>query len=115
MKRLLICTIMRNQRDHIDTWLAQLCELVASIRSEYTVEVSVYENDSTDGTYPYLIDRSAEVTLRGNVPYLAASFAASSETLNTVQYPSVWSIDRLRNLANARQACLDRAGDLSRF
>lgn len=115
MKRVLICTIMRNQRANVDTWLAQLCELVGHVRHEWEVEVSVYENDSTDGTYHYLVDRTAEVTLRGSIPYLAGSITMSSDTLGTIHYPSIWSVDRIRNLAAARQKCLDQMADLSRF
>lgn len=112
MKRVLICTIARNARPHLDRWLSQLTGLVALVHGEYEVELSIAENDSTDGTTEWLRntwERWVEDT-KGSIP-----MHLSTDTLGTVQYGSVWSVDRLRNLAAARQRCLDQAGDLSRF
>ncbi len=109
MKRVLICTIMRDQRRNVETWLSQLARLwEVLVNNGYEVECSVYENDSTDGTADWLSGGA----LRGMPPF---KWHVSTEKLGTQRYGSVWSFDRLRNLALARQKCLDQAGDLSRF
>ncbi len=109
MQRVLICTIMRNQRSHVETWLSQLTRLwEILVNNGYEVEMSVVENDSVDGTDRWLNSDA----LRSIPPF---KWHISTDKLGTVQYGSIWSLDRLRNLANARQRCLDQVGDLTRF
>ncbi len=109
MKRLLIATIMRNARPHVETWLTQLTQLwEILVNAGYEVECSVAENDSVDGTDQWLRSDA----LRSMPPF---KWHISTDKLGTQQYGSVWSLDRLRNLARARQQCLIQAGDLSRF
>ena len=80
----------------------------------WVVEVSVAENDSTDGTAEWLRERK-ENWEGAPCPFLKAeAFHLSTEKLGTAQYGSIWSVDRLCNLAAARQKCLDQVGDLSR-
>ncbi len=115
MKRVLICTIVRDQTPNLRTWHDLLTKLIKRLDGQYEVTVSVYENDSTDQSWRWVEHYC------GCLHNLVASGAArqavyySTETLGTHRYGSVWSLDRLRNLANARQKCLDQAGDLSRF
>lgn len=111
MKRLLICTIARDCESRLERWwncLANLSELL--LGHGYVVELSVVENDSKDGTAQWLRERR-ENWLGAPCPHLKAeAFHLSTETLGTQRYGSVWSVDRLRNLAAARQKCLDQVG-----
>lgn len=107
MKRLkiLICTIMRNQTQNISRWYNQL-ELLIKLCPEYDFVVSVYENDSTDDT-KRMLKVMAE---HGDIPVILGT-----EDIRTNFYGSVWSEERLRNLANARQKCIDQVGKLDNF
>jgi len=104
MKNLLICTIARNMRPHLDTWYSQILRLAAILKDEYTVTVSVAENDSTDGTAEWLAALPANSQ---GLPVIV-----STEVLGTLQYSSIWSLDRIYNLATARQKCLDQAEEI---
>lgn len=116
MKRVLICTIARNARSHLDRWYNGLADLSQRLLEQgWVVELSVAENDSADATAEWLRERK-ENWEGAPCPVLKAeAFHLSTKTLGTTQYGSVWSLDRLRNLANARQQCLDQAGGLDRF
>ena len=107
-KRILICTIMRNQGANIDTWRRQLEELILFC-PEYEFTISVYENDSTDGT------KAALDVIVKNAPFFAFGdrFHVVCENIGTKQYGSIWNVDRLRNLATARQKCIDQVGHLN--
>lgn len=73
------------------------------------MEISVAENDSIDGSDLWLKTKS--VLWRKN-----SDFHLSTLKLHTTKYPSVWNIARIRNLAAARQRCLDQVpGGLQRF
>lgn len=84
-------------------WLLQIRELYQQIENEYEVYLSVYENDSIDET-PDWLDAFLDQEVVYGIPTVW-----KSERLGTKKYGSVWSVERLRNLANARQACLDQA------
>lgn len=117
MKRLLICTIMRDAEPHARRWYDQLIEFDRRIRDEYETSLSVYENDSRDETRAWL---HQWVGPRQRwIPFGKTTKSGpvwlTTETLGTARYGSIWSEDRIRNLAAARQKCLDQAGDLSRF
>lgn len=116
MKRVLICTIARGCVGHLETWWYQLAQLSHRLYEQgYTMELSCAENDSTDGTAEWLRNRR-ENWLGAPCPSLRAeAFHLSTAKLGTQQYGSVWDINRLRNLAAARQVCLDQAGPLDRF
>lgn len=104
-KRILVCTIMRNQEKNIYDWQRQLFRLI-EICPEYEFTISIYENDSTDKTKKLLsiIDWSQVDSPR---------LFSFSENIGTKQYDSVWNLDRLCNLANARQKCIDQVGHLN--
>ncbi len=108
MKRLLIATIMRNAMPHLHDWTSQLCQLIPILTKEgWEVELTCFENDSVDGTDRNLHDMARHTGI--NTRWI------TTVKLGTTQYPSVWNADRLRNLAVARQTCLDQAGPLDRF
>lgn len=102
-KKLLVCTIMRNAAPHVPHWAARLNELAEILQKYFGWEtyLSVVENDSTDGTVHAFED------IKWGHSIKQRSFL--TQTLGTFQYGSVWSLDRLRNLANARQECLSQA------
>ncbi len=111
MKRLLICTIMRNARPHLERYADQLAGLREQLKDHYEIDVSIYENDSTDGTAEWLQAQVNAARLWDHVLGTQHTSVITTETLGTKQYGSVWSLDRLRNLALARQKCLDQVGD----
>jgi len=96
---------MRNQAENILTWRNQI-EVLISLCPEYDFTISVYENDSTDLTKEYL-DTIRESFILRNIEYII-----KCEDIGTQKYGSVWSVDRIRNLANARQKCIDQVGHL---
>lgn len=102
MKRLLICTIARDVKPHLDTWWRQVRGLAHLIRHEWQVCLSVYENDSVDGTADW-VQTWLDADERG------IEIVIATETLGTQRYPSVWNVDRLHNLAAARNRCLELA------
>lgn len=103
-RRVLFCTIARNARPHLDRWFGQLLRLEAILSEQgWDCYLSVAENDSTDGTTEWLSN------LPSNAYAFSGKVVVSTEKLGTQQYPSVWSVDRIRNLARARQQCLDNA------
>lgn len=105
-KKILVCTIMRNQEDNILTWRNQLERLIQNC-PEYDFTISVYENDSTDLTKEYLD------SIRESFIILNIDFIIKCENIGTQKYGSVWSLDRIKNLANARQRCIDQVGHLN--
>lgn len=106
MKRnLLICTIARDVHSHLETWYSQIERLAVLLVDHYEVYLSVVENDSKDGTASWLFCLGYNQRLYA----LGGRIEVSTEVLGTQKYPSVWNEDRLRNLAAARQKCLDQA------
>jgi len=97
VKNILVCTIIRNQINNLDRWWHQLHELVAHC-PEYNFTFSIFENDSTDGTKEWLVKNLSN---QENVVF-------SSVDIGTRQYGSVWSVDRIKNLAHYRQKCLNQ-------
>ncbi len=90
MKRLLICTIIRNQRLNLDRWWDQIVGLHNEIGQEWEISLSVVENDSNDGTVDWLND------LRKGWDSVADKSAfkqlwMTTEMLGTQQYGSVWN------------------------
>ncbi len=114
MKRLLICTIIRNSRSSLDRWYNLLNQLIAQTRGVYEISWSVAENDSTDGSTEWLREKHREWA-RWNETVIGGSepvqFWLSTDKLGTQQYGSVWNLDRLKNLATARQQCVNQVGD----
>lgn len=111
-RKVLICTIMRNAERHLPQWYDLLIGLHCEVRDQYDISLSVYENDSRDETRTWLHHHIGArqrwvpfgKTAEGGPVWLG------TETLHTQQYGSIWSVDRLANLAAARQKCLDQVG-----
>ena len=98
---------MRNQEKNVYTWFSQVKRL-AVLCPEYDFFISVYENDSTDSTkiaLKILMNDVENSILKNKIKIV-------SENIGTKSYGSIWNLDRLRNLANARQKCIDQVGHL---
>ena len=109
MKHALICTIMRNQERNISRYFDLLNKLMARCALQgYMFDVSIFENDSTDGTVGM-----AEMNASFH-NFSPSWFTFRSEKLGTQQYGSIWSVERIKNLALYRQKCLE-GYDLSKY
>ena len=98
--RVLICTIMRDCRDYLSLWHSQLFSGIKD-NPDISFDISVYENDSQDGTTEVLnaIDTS-------EVPANVSCFSIVSEYIGTQKFGSVISENRVQNLATARNKCI---------
>jgi hypothetical protein len=93
----LVYSVIRNEANYIDRYYDQLKQMVKSF-PEYTFILSIYENDSTDGT-PELIAKKDWSFFD--------DFSFVSEKLMTKNYGSVKSKDRVKNLSIARNKALE--------
>jgi hypothetical protein len=105
MKNVLICSIVRDQHRFLGLWWLLLRRLYREIQNEYNVSLSIYENDSIDDS-KNIIYRLIEGKFTETV--------FKTENLGTKKYGSVWDIDRIKNLSNARNQCLNNL-DLDKF
>lgn len=106
-KQILLCSIFRNRGKFVDRWYQQICDIAEHYKDEYDFSISAYENDSVD-------DTKQKITFHKYEKF--AKFYFSSETKNTIYYPSIANEDRVKNLAAARNKCLDVEGlNLSTF
>lgn len=110
MKNVLICSIFRDSEKSFTTYKEQLKKLCDIVKSEYSVYLSWYENDSVDLT-PTLLSVS-QFTLIEYQGYLETPFLKgivyNSEKLNTNKYGSIWNLERIINLANARNKAVEQ-------
>ena len=97
MKNILICSIIRNQAENLDLWHGQLTELVNKLDG-YNVYLSVFENDSEDGTQELLYSYDYSIFLEKII---------KCQVLGLRQYGSTHEEERLKNLAFYRQSCID--------
>lgn len=102
---------MRNACSHLERYSDQLAGLREQLKGHYEVDVSIYENDSIDGTTEWLRTQDNAARLWDHVLGTQRTSVITTEKLGTQQYGSVWHIDRLKQLAAARQKCLDQVGD----
>ena len=90
----MICSIVRDRIDSLPTWWKQIKSLI-DFNPELEFEVSVYENDSIDGSDAWLHDIVEFED--SSVP-----FHLSTERLRTAYFGSIVSGERVENLAFAR-------------
>ena len=93
----MICSIVRDRIDSLPTWWKQIKSLI-DFNPEMEFEVSVYENDSIDGSDAWLHDIVEFED--SSVP-----FHLSTERLRTAYFGSIVSGERVENLAFARNQC----------
>lgn len=105
-KHILICSIFRDAAGNIEQWFNNLGVLIQLIKDDYIASVSFYENDSIDSTPKLINSHISKLSIS------QSSFV--SEKLRNKRYTSIWSYDRLKDLAYYRQKCLN-AFDLNQF
>ncbi len=104
MMNILISTIIRNRITTLPMWSSQIAELV-KFNPDIEFTLSCYTNDNYDGSNDFLANLK--------IPGLS-SYVLKNETLNTIQYGSWKSAERVNNLANARNQTLAQV-DLTKF
>lgn len=105
MKNVLICSIIRDQHRLLGLWWLQLRRLYDELKNECNITLSIYENDSVDDS-KNIIDGLLQKK------FIETIFL--SEKLGTQKYGSIWDVNRIKNLANARNQCLNNV-DLDKF
>jgi hypothetical protein len=96
MSNILICSIVRNQEANLNLWHNQLIELSKLLDGK--IYLSVFENDS--------LDKTKELLEKFSYPFESI---VTCKNFNKRFYGSVWNLERLKNLAFYRQACIDQA------
>lgn len=107
---ILICSIFRNREHHIERWFSQIKKIVNTF-VDFNFSISVYENDSTDSTREKLINifNSSDMDMFD-------SKRLQYEELQTNYFGSIKDEQRVKNLANARNKCLNADSlDLAKF
>lgn len=106
--RILICTIIRNRKPFLVKWQKQIFALQAN-NPEITFDLSVFENDSIDGSSVYIAK---------NQPILEQQLGnvwITSSTENWPYFASIQAENRVYYLAKARNRCLEQVDDLSSY
>jgi hypothetical protein len=93
---ILIYSIIRNEAKYINRYYKQLKEIVNTF-TEYDFYLSIYENDSTDGT---------DILLKKKDWSFFKDFEITTEDLGTTEYGSVRAEDRVKNLSIARNKAI---------
>ena len=107
--KIMICTIMRNSEKTISRWW----NTVKKIAETYPLiefDISIYENDSTDGTKNFL----KETVILESDSYFSDTFI-TCEDINTESFGSVVDAQRVLNLATARNKCLHQSVDINSY
>ena len=104
---LLLCTISRNNEKRLKSWFNQLSNLLDLLLVNHDVEISLYENDSTDGTKALLKRCSNRLAEK-------CKTTLTSTDLGTEHLIGKEGA-RVKNIANARNACIEQASDLTEF
>lgn len=105
--KLLICSIFRDRGKAVDNWSLQLEKLASRLKSKQVFEdiyLAVYENDSKDHTKKKL-DEAFDMFPKK----LFKNKWLKKEDLKTEYFGSVIQEQRVINLANARNTCIDLA------
>lgn len=102
-KRVLIYSIIRNNVNHIDRFYNQI-KSVVSENPDFEFCLSLYENDSTDGTKQAIFARDWS---------FVSGLSITTENINTQLYGSVKDAQRVENLAKARNKALEGGGFLA--
>jgi len=103
--RILISTIVRDSMRWLPLWRDQIVKII-QLNSDVSFSLSVAQNDSIDGSDIFLSTLS--------IPGLKSYFY-KNEILHTQKFGSVKSLQRVKQLAEARNKTLAQAGDLTQF
>ena len=102
-EKVLIYSIIRNNVNSIDRYYNQIRSFVSELSDEYEFYLSIYENDSTDGTKEKLLSKDWSF-LKGT--------SLVMEDIGTQLFGSVKKAERVENLAHARNKGLVGGGFL---
>ena len=102
-KNILVYSIIRNESKFINQFYSQLRSMVQSF-PEYNFYLSLYENDSNDGTKEKLLSKDWS---------FFKGLSIISENIMTKDYGSVKDEDRVKNLSIARNKAIEAGGFLN--
>lgn len=100
--RILICSIIRNREPFLFGWKDQILCLKDE-NPGITFDLSVFENDSTDGTVEYLQEIETELKEELNEVWIQTC------KKDWPYFGSIRAEDRVKYLAMARNECLEKA------
>ena len=104
-EKVLLYSIIRNRKRSVGVFHKQIKQIVTEFSKNYDFYVSIYENDSTDGTAQALF--SLDWTFASGVSII-------SEKLNTEYFGSVKDATRVENLSHARNKAIEAGGFLDK-
>ncbi len=96
-EKVLVYSIIRNRAQYMDIFYSQLKKMVETY-PQYEFYLSLYENDSTDGTKEKIFNKDWS---------FFKGVSITSENINTKYFTSTKDEERVRNLAIARNKALD--------
>ena len=100
----LIYSIIRNNAEHFDRFYSQI-KSVVELNKDFDFYLSIYENDSTDGTKQKLMSKDWS---------FVSGLSIISENIGTQLYGSVKDAQRVENLAKARNKAIEAGGFLEK-
>jgi glycosyltransferase involved in cell wall biosynthesis len=103
-EKVLIYSIIRNEVRFVNSYYENLKKIFYELK-DYEFYISIYENDSTDGTKEKLL--SKDWSIFPNVSII-------SEKIKTKNYGSIKDADRVKNLSIARNKAIEAAGFLDK-
>jgi hypothetical protein len=102
-EKILIYTIIRNRSSYVNKFYNQIKDIVSNFK-DYEFYLSIYENDSDDGT--------KEKLFRQDWSFLSG-ISLISENINTKYFESVKDEERVKNLSLARNKAIEAGGFLN--
>lgn len=106
MKRILICSIIRDTEKFLPQWYENIAKLQALCGKEYIIDISTFENDSKDNSNEYIESLKSE--------HKIFDWYHTSKAYNALKHGSVWDIERMFGLALYRNHCLEQV-DLNKY
>jgi glycosyltransferase involved in cell wall biosynthesis len=103
-EKILIYSIVRNEKRYIDNYYDKLREIVQSF-PQYEFYLSIYENDSDDGTREKILSKDWS---------FFPSVSIISEKINTKHFGSTKDEERVKNLSIARNKAIEAGGFLDK-
>lgn len=107
--KILICSLLRDAEQVIDKWWG-LLKKVTMVHHTIEFDLAIYENDSQDNTKNLI-----ESLVKEECDDYFSHTYILSENLHTNKFGSVVVEERVVNLANARNKCLEQASDLGAY
>jgi hypothetical protein len=101
-EKVLVYSIIRNESKHVNAYHNKLVEMVETF-PEYEFYLSIYENDSTDGTKHKILNKDWS---------MFSGVSIISENIATMDYGSVKDETRVKNLSIARNKAIEAGGFL---